>query len=108
MKQDNYNLTQTISDLYEQAQNIPDRVFYITDGHNYCKVTTKTLKLACKFAEEFESTVFDTWASDEDFCCYGNWEGSYQEIDYDNIIDKCHIYNLDTYDFEYCKYPDYL
>ena len=110
MKQENYSLTLEISKLYEKSKSLPDKVFYVArNGYiNYCKVTTKTLELACKFAEEFECCIYDLWADDETEDCWGIWYNQYEEVDYKDIEEWEDIYDLDSYSFKGWTYPDYI
>lgn len=104
MNEENYKLTGRIEELYEKSKDLKDKTFYVyAEGYRIYKVTTKTLELACVFAEECEDSLYDLWA-DDDIDTYGYWNNKFKEIKYEDIKnDK--IYDLDDYDFEYCKFP---
>lgn len=105
MKEENYKLTSHIEELYEKSKDLEDKVFYISlYGNQPYKVTTKTLELACAFAEECESSIYDLWA-DDDNDIYNNWVGRFEEIKYEDIEVGDEIWDLDDYNFEYCKFP---
>jgi len=110
MKKEKYNITEHIAGLYEKSKDLPDKVFYVARDEciNYCKVTTKTLELACAFAERFEVCIYDSWADDDSFDCWGIWEDAYDEVNYDDIEEWESIYDLDNYSFKYGEWPDYI
>lgn len=107
MKEENYNVTQSISSHYEYVKELPNKVFFLENEctNQIYKVTTKTDKLAIQLAEECESSVYDAWAND-DVDVYGLWVGNIKVVDFNKIDENASIWDLDDgYSFEWCEWP---
>ena len=61
MKQEKYEITENIFDLYEKSKDLKDKMFIVENEVNftYYKVTTKTEELAIAFCNEYECTVYE-------------------------------------------------
>lgn len=108
MKQEIYEMTKYISDLYEKSKDLEDKMFIVENEVSLIcyKVTTKTEELAIAFCNEYECTVYDSYANDEVEDCWGWWENHFKIIDFADIRDD--VIDLDDYNFDWCEEPKIL
>ena len=107
MKQEKYEITENIFDLYEKSKDLKDKMFIVENEVNftYYKVTTKTEELAIAFCNEYECTVYDSYANDEVEDCYGWWKNHFKIIDFADLEQGEEVIDLDDYNFIWCEEP---
>lgn len=108
MKQEKYEMTKYIFDLYKKSKDLEDKMFIVENEVSLIcyKVTTKTEELAIAFCNEYECTVYDSYANDEVEDCWGWWKNHFKIIDFADIRDD--VIDLDDYNFDWCEEPKIL
>jgi hypothetical protein len=107
MKQEKYQLTSYISDLYEKSKDLEDKIFIVENevSLTYYKVNTKTEELAIAFCNEYECTVYDSYANDEVEDCWNWWKNHFKIINFDDLRQNEDVIDLDDYNFIWCEEP---
>jgi hypothetical protein len=110
MKQEKYKITENIFDLYEKSKDLKDKMFIVENevSLTYYKVTTKTEELAIAFCNEYECTVYDSYANDEMEDCWGWWKNHFKIINFVDLGQNEDVIDLDDYNFDWCEEPKIL